>query len=324
MGQIGLGILGVVLHFILLGFLNTMGLGNQRGQVGAGGDGDGSGDGKGTGSDGAGDGKGTGTGDGKGAGDGTGTGDGKGAQGAFAVPETFKDKGWAKKIKTQDDLFKLVDSQDTLIGKKTVVPDFEKGDPKEIEAYLATLRGDAKVEDYAGLLPKELNKEAAGKIAKVLFDNGLPKPLASKIIAGYAAIEKEVMTQRFSKDGIDGMLKESFGKDGADYKKVAGGVVNFTKELLSAEDQNFIDTQLPNDALGVFYRLAHSVMSKFGVKEGYIAGEGGGEGGSGKGDIAKRAGELRKQIADLSGKPHTAADKKKLVDELNALYKTNE
>jgi hypothetical protein len=324
MGQIGLGILGVLLHFILLGFLNTIGLGNQRGQLGAGGDGagDGSGDGKGTGAgDGTGDGKGTGTGDGKGSGDGTG--DGKGDQ-QFSVPEAYKEKGWAKKVKTQEELFKLVDSQDVLIGKKTVVPDFEKGDPKDIEAYLAQLRGDAKLEDYAALLPKDLDKESAGEISQLLFSGGLPKPLASKIIAGYAAIEQKVMAKRFSKDGIDGMLKESFGKDGADYKKVAGGVVNFTKELLSEEDQKFIDTKLPNDALGVFYRLAHSVMSKFGVKEGYIAGEGGGEGGSGKGDISKRAGELRKQIADLSGKPHTAADKKKLVDELNALYKTNE
>lgn len=36
----------------------------------------------------------------------------------FSIPDAYKDRGWTSKIKSQDDVFKLIDNQDQLIGKR--------------------------------------------------------------------------------------------------------------------------------------------------------------------------------------------------------------
>jgi len=304
-----IGFAGMAMNFLLMGLVN---LGN-RGTVGAGGGGAG-------GSGGDGDGGAGGGANDSGSGNG-GAGGGAAAAGSgnFAVPEVYKEKGWAKKVKSLDDVYKQLDTLDSLAGKKTVVPDFDNATPDEVEAFFSQLRP----KDKAYKFPENSNKEVVEAISEAFYQAGAPKAMANKIIDAYTKIEKNIMEQRFSKDGLQKILKESFGKDGGDHAKIAGGVINFTKGMLNDQDQQFIDNHMPNDVLGVFYRFAHSVMTKYGVKEGTVEGGGGaGEHGAQdtEADFSKKAGDLRKQIRELSRKPHTEADKKRLTDQLSKLY----
>jgi len=192
----------------------------------------------------------------------------------------------------------------------------EKGTPEEINAYLANLRGDTKIEDY--VFPEGTNKEITGKIAKVLFDNGMPKALANKIISGYAGIEKEVVTQRFSKDGMETILKDSFGKDGEDYKKTAGETANVLAKHLSEDDRKALE-KIPNEHLGLVYRLANNFIKAYGIKEG--AASEAGAGSAGKGNVEETRKAIRAKITELSKRSHTAEEKANLVAQLEATYK---
>lgn len=286
----------------------------EQKQEGAGA-GTGAGAGAGAGAAGAGAGKGAGEGAGAGEGQG-GAGSGEGAgQGAqqFSVPKEYAEKGWAKKVKTQEDVFKLIDNLDGLAGKKMVVPDFEKSTPEEINTYLATLRGDTKIEDYK--FPEGANKEIAGKIAQMLFDNGTPKAIGNKIIASYSELEKSVVAQRYSKEGMETVLKTSFGDD---YQKTAGASANLLAKHLSAEDRKVLE-KIPNEHLGLIYRLTNNIIKAYGIKE-EVDGSGG-QGGAGAGDVEATRKAIRAEITELSKRSHTAEEKQKLIDKLEATYK---
>lgn len=302
-----MGLTGIALNWVLMALVN---LGN-RGAVGAGG---------GTGGNGGGDGGGEGGDEGGGNGSGGGSGGNGGGSGTFTVPEAYKEKNWAKKVKSIDDVYRQLDTLDSLAGKKTVVPDFDTATQEELTSFFNQLRP----KDKAYTFPEGSNKELVEAMSEAFHQAGAPKALANKIIEAYAGFEKKVIEQRFSADGLQKVLKDSFGKDGSDYKEVSGKVINFTKELLSTDDQKLIDGKMSNDILGVFYRFAHSVMTKYGVVEGTT--EGGGAGGghghqNTEGDFQKKVSDLRKQIQDLSKKPHVAEEKKRLMDKLTALYK---
>ena len=238
----------------------------------------------------------------------------KGASaGQFAIPEAYKDKPWASKVKSYDDLFKQVDSLDGLVGKKVIVPDLEKGPEAEVKAYLATLRGDTQVKDY--VFPEGTNAEVSGKVAQIFFDNGIPKALGNKIIAGYAELGKAEAAKAFSKEGMEEVFKSAFGDD---FKKVGGETAVFLKEHLSEEDQKMMD-MVPNNLLGLFYRFANKVKTEYGATE---TGKGAAQGKAGQTDNKEA---IRKEIitkmSNLSKRPYEQAEKDALQAQLEATYK---
>lgn len=234
-------------------------------------------------------------------------------QGAFTIPEAYKDKGWAQKVKNLDDLYKQIDTLDSLKGKKLVVPDFEKGDPKDIEEYFKQTRPKDKSE-Y--VFPEGSAKEVTDKIADILYQNGIPKVLGNKIISSYTEIEKSLISERYSKDGMEKVLKTSFGDE---YQKVAGESANLLKKHLSQDDQKLLE-KIPNEHLGLIYRLTSNVIKTYGIKEG-AAGEAGAGAGGAKGNIEETRKTIRAKIEALSKRNHTADEKQKLIKELDATYK---
>ena len=238
----------------------------------------------------------------------------KGASsGQFAIPDAYKDKPWASKVKSYDDLFKQVDNLDSLAGKKVIVPDLEKGPEAEVKAYLSTLRGDTQVKDY--VFPEGTNAEISAQVAQIFFDNGIPKALGNKIIAGYAELGKSEAAKAFSKEGMEEVFKASFGDD---FKKVGGETAVFLKENLSAEDQKMMD-MVPNNLLGLFYRFANKVKTEYGATE---TGKGAAQGKAGQtGDKEAIRSEIRQKIRDIDKRPHEQAEKDLLLSQLNDTYK---
>lgn len=64
----------------------------------------------------------------------------------FAIPEAYKDKPWASKVKSHDDLWKQLENTQSLIGKKAIAPDFKTATPQEIEDYYSQMRPADKAE----------------------------------------------------------------------------------------------------------------------------------------------------------------------------------
>ena len=230
---------------------------------------------------------------------------------SFSVPKEYAEKGWAKKVKTQDDVYKLIDNLDATVGKKMVVPDFEKGDPKEIEAFVNMLRPKSKDEYKFG---EGVDKELAGKAAEIFHKHGIPASLLNKAIPEYIALEKAKAAAMYSKEGMEEILKTSFGDS---YKETTGKTTNFLKENLSKEDAELLES-LPNEQMGVVYRLAKKVIDAYGAKETSQAGEGGG--GKHSANVEEVRKSLRTQMSEMKKRPHNAEDYQKLLDQLSATY----
>ena len=237
----------------------------------------------------------------------------QGGQNSFSVPQQYAEKGWAKKVKSLDDVFQQIDTLDALKGKKTVVPDFDKATPAEIEEYFKQTRPKDKSE-Y--VFPENSPKEVSEKVADILFQNGIPKALGNKIIASYAEIEKGIVTQMYSKEGMEAVLKQSFGDD---YQKTSGETANLLKKHLSPDDAKILE-KISNDHLGLIYRLANNMAKAYGIKEG-VASEAGAGSVAGNGDVEATRKSIRAELTSLSQRSHTAEEKQALIKKLEATYK---
>lgn len=234
---------------------------------------------------------------------------------AFKIPDEYKDKGWAAKVKSLDDLFKQVDSLDALKGKKSLVPDLSKATEEEREAFYAQVRPKDKAE-Y--VFDEDVTPEMKESVGELLYKNGVSATQANEIIKGYRGMEKQLMEAQFSKDGFEQTLKAAFGDDWA---KVTGQTRQAIKGLMNASDQAQLD-HLPNAYLGVIYRTLGNVVKAYGIKETDTAHfqDGGSPAPS---DVNAVRQSLRDQMTALSQRPYTEQEMQGLRDKLAETYKND-
>ncbi len=235
----------------------------------------------------------------------------------FQIPEPFKDKPWTKNVKSVEDLFKIHDDAQALIGKKRIIPDFDKATPQEVDEYLNMLRPKEK-EVFADFFKddKEMSDERKSAFTDLLFESGLSKPQAERILKGYKAMEASVQEKLFDKDGFIESLKKNFGDE---YEKKSAVINQIFQKHLSKEDQTFLDEKMPNEFLGLVYRLVDNLQKAYGITESGTPGEAG-TGARPAVDVEAMRKEIRGQIAELSKRPHTIEEKQVLQDRLNATY----
>lgn len=231
----------------------------------------------------------------------------------FAIPDAYKDKPYVAKIKTQDDLWKQLDNTQALVGKKAVVPDFEKGDPKDIEAYVAQLRP----KDKSGYkLSETIPEDDRGVIAGILHDTGLPASMANKLMEGLMTHLTGSAQKMFDKDGFDKILETSFGEK---WKDAGGQTAKIIAGLVTESDRELLE-KVPNQYLGLVYRITAAMEKKYGAKE-TGAGAEGGEGASGPVDKTAERKAIRAEITALKSGPHSDDDRLRLNDKLADTYK---
>lgn len=233
----------------------------------------------------------------------------------FKVPDEYKDEPWLDKVKTQDDLWKQLKNAQALIGKKSVAPDFETMTPEQMEEHFAAQRAD--VDKTAYKFDEATPEDLKGQYAEMLHKYALPPKVANSMIGEFNKIQNAAFADAFTQEGMDKELEASFGKD---FKQTAGVVAREVKEILSAEDNKLLDEAIPNQFLGLFYRYGAALHKKYGASETGAAASGGQSGAPAQ-DINKVRTELRAKIADITNRPHTAADKQALVDQLDATYR---
>lgn len=236
-------------------------------------------------------------------------------QGQFSIPKEYEGKGWAKKVKSIDDVFKQLDNLDSVAGKKHVIPDLSKRDDPDVKQYLENFRGSTKVTDYkfAEGTPKEFSE----KVGTMLFNKNIPASIGNEIIAEYQNMVKADLDAMFSADGMKAELKNVFGDDADGRSK---DVINMVADILGPEGKEFVETKIPNHFIGFMYKFMDSVRAKYGINDSGNGGNGG-EGGSGGGDINSVRAEIRAQIRALDSRTHTAEEKAALQAKLDATYK---
>lgn len=244
----------------------------------------------------------------------------------FAVPEAYKDKPWAGKVKSMDDVYKQLDNLDQLAGRKAATIDYEKATPEEITAHHAKLRPtDLTAYKYGeGADPK-----VTGAISEVLANAGITAYQGNQILSAVTAIAQKAKGAQdataMSQEGYEALAKESFGDN---YKEVVGGLENTIKANASDADKQLFDgmdnkTRIAIDRLvmkvseGYQTRIAN-ILKEHGVTESGAPGNGG-TGGTPAADAAKQRSDVRKQIYELDKRPHTAQEKQVLLDKLNSL-----
>lgn len=241
-----------------------------------------------------------------------------GNQPDFSLPDEYKDKPWAEKIKSADDAYKQIDNLTSLVGKKTIQPiDYETASPEEIAAHHAqTAPEDVSAYSFGEGADPDFSK-AVGELLK---ENGISAYQGNKIIekvqeitAGMAESKQAVDR---SDDGYLELLKGSFGDN---YKEVAPVVDEHIKKFATPEDYEFFDGISDNQTRAAVDRVIHNILQKYGAFESGAQTEG--NTGQNQGvDVAKTRADLRKQIAEIDSRPHTFAEKKALIDQLQKTY----
>lgn len=242
----------------------------------------------------------------------------------FAVPDAYKDKPWSSKIKTQDDLWKQLDNTQTLVGKKIIVPDFESGDPKEIEEYVNNLRP----KDKAAYKFEAIPEGDRGVISDIIHKVGVPASMANKMMGDLMAHVNGLKDKMFDNNAFMEDMKKSLGEN---YKEKFKETSEVLKKMLSPEDHKLIDIDAPNIYSSAVYKIAtklqedYKALSKklheqYGATETGAAGEGD-QADVGQVDKLAERKRLRAEISALSKKQHDASDLEKLIQDLDATYR---
>lgn len=245
---------------------------------------------------------------------------------SFSVPEAYKDKSWAAKVKSQDDVYKLVDNLNGLVGKKSVPFDYANADEEAIKAH------------HASVAPKGLEEyeflKADDPVAKVIGDafiaNGITGYQGKSIVKALAPVFQEMETKRVSelKDGTKyaEMSKKVFGDGFEDKIKSVNKVLveNVPKELGAAFDdmpnshRHAVDVAIDKIVSSYEAKIA-DMVKKYGITE--SGAQAGGKQGTAAVDKASLQKSIRAEIRALDARPHSAQEKQALIQRLEETYK---
>ena len=203
----------------------------------------------------------------------------------FSIPESYQDRGWAKDIKSQEDLWKLTDNAQSLIGKRPAgIPtadapqeEWDKfyqalGRPEQPDAYELTDSFEGLPEEFELSEYKAKAQELAHKIglspkqAKDLWDNymGMEMEAAKGIQEKNASREAELDKE------FDELSSSLFGDS---FKDVSAQAQKYLGEILPPELDGVVESLGDNPkALLALVKIAnHSQIEVKRVKQKYGA-----------------------------------------------------
>lgn len=234
----------------------------------------------------------------------------------FKVPDAYAQKGWASKVKSQDDLYKLVDNLDGLAGKKTIQPiDYSKATPEEIEAYHAKLRpADGNAYKFAEGSDPVFSKA----VADVFLKNGISEYQGNEIIKAVNEVSATAYQAKLeadtSLDGYNAMMAETFGEKASG---VSGFVdSNLRKHATDADKQLF--DNVDNKTRVAIDRTVFNILKAYGVTE--SGAQAGKVGTATPIDYDRMKSDLKAEIRALDNKPHSFAERQAKIEQLNKLY----
>lgn len=246
----------------------------------------------------------------------------------FTLPDEYKEKSWASKVKSQDDVYKLIENQEALIGKKVIQPiDYETATPEEIEAHHAKLAPENGAEGYvwAEHSMPELTKPMGDIFAKAGLNAYQQKVISEGFDTAIEQIAGDKVANDTSEEGYLTIMKESFGDD---YEASVAVTENALKEFASDDDKKVFD-EVDNNTRASVDRTIHktvtfyearikAILDEHGVVESGAQTEGG-EGSNATKSAAEQRAEIRAEMRELDGKPNSHEKKAELQKKLNKL-----
>lgn len=235
----------------------------------------------------------------------------------FKLPDEYKDKPWASKIKSESDLWKQVENLQALAGKKTIIPDLSKATPEEREAYYAALRPKS-VDEYglAQLTDDFMLPGVKAALADGMLKEGISPVQAKPILEKLAAASQEAQLAAFDPKNFAAEAEKVEGLGKGYEPKV---VQNALKSVLSPDAYAGIMENIPNANLVQIHRAMKEIIDAYGIKESGSHVEAP-LGTQKTVDPEARSKELFNEIVALSKRPHTQEEKQKLIDERNAIF----
>ena len=229
----------------------------------------------------------------------------------FQLPEHLRES-LGSFIKTQDDVWKQLDYLNKLKGQKEILPiDYSKATQEEITAYHAKTAA-KDVSNYEVQSETRLGKA----VAEAFKTAGLSAYQGKQIMQAI----RPIMQEEVSPEGYEKISKEVFGEKYLDVRKQSAEIM---KGALTDDMIKVIDT-LPNEYKVAMDSIVLSIKTKlekdYGVRSGG-ASPSGTSSQIGVADLNKQRGEIFKQISAMKNRPHSEAEKKSLLDQLNATFR---
>jgi hypothetical protein len=226
------------------------------------------------------------------------------------------DKPWTPELATE--VFKKLDGAETLIGKKTLIPD-DKSDPKDVEAFYSKMRPE-KAEDYEFQLGEkadpEFDKVLRGAAHKAGVDKRQMSAFVKELAPHFQAAAKAQADAESAKEAeYTKLVQESVG---AEYEKKQAQVAAAVKEFAPENAKALMD-KLDNKALALVVALTHGILAKYASADD-LSNLGSKSVGTGtdKASLLEEAKKIYASVAwkDFQNPGHEAA--KKRVDEIFA------
>jgi len=207
----------------------------------------------------------------------------------FTIPDEYKEKSWAGKVKTQDDLYKQLDNLTSLVGKKSLVPEYNPEKPEEFDAFLNRLRPES-ADKYE--FPEGVADEIKSVYGEALHFAGVHPSKVNGVMEIVSKYETEQLAKMQDPVEFDKLTEEAFG---ANWKKSKDESLAFLRANLP--NAELLD-KLPNAALIDLYKFANKVATEYGAKE--SGSQAGGGQAPVKVDMAVQANELLEQITQAN------------------------
>jgi len=239
----------------------------------------------------------------------------------FSLPDEYKDKPWAAKIKSHDDAYKQIDNLNTLVGKKTLQPlDYTTATSEEIAAHHNSLAPE-NILDY-GLSQEDDSLDFSTFLGETYKEAGLTphqaKLLNEKVTT--KTVEMEAARTAAAADGGEylKMLDASFGDGkGENIGKMLDGKIT---EYANKADVALLRDGIPNNTRLALDRILYNILDKHGANESGSQVEGD-AGSTSTVSVEDSRRDIRKQLRDIEGKPFVGERKAELINKLNSLYK---
>ena len=187
---------------------------------------------------------------------------------AFSVPEQYADKGWAKEVKSIDDVYSQLDGAQALIGKKSI-PGTDATD-EQLQDFYKQIRPQTS-EGYELNLPEgvemEINKDDQNSYKDFFHSIGLSSKQANQMFQfhvshemGKAPTEEQLKAQNDQQDtDFDKALAEKYGD--ADKGDAALKIV-LQHALQCSVETNEAIKALPNDSMMAMVDLVNHMHGK--------------------------------------------------------------
>lgn len=204
------------------------------------------------------------------------------------IPETFRDKPWAKEnAKDAETFFKFVDNQNSLVGKKGIIVPGEGATPEQMNEYYKSLGRPDTFDGYEftpipELKDQKRDPEIEKATKELMHKIGVPKSMAAQLQQGYEKMMYDRSKVALDAQKAEDAAFEKFNTEffGAEKDKVVANAQKILRATLPKEVLPALD-KMNSEQLAMVIAVTDSVYKKFGKEDGFKGGAPGASGTTG-------------------------------------------